>query len=87
MSYANPFTDMKKGTDANVFEYMVRGMNNGEVPYRDMFDHKGPLFFFINWIGSIMNIGAIKGIWLCQIIAIFLAVLFTQKTLKKKRVY
>lgn len=84
LSYANPFTSMKNGTDANVFEYMVNGMNNGEVPYKDMFDHKGPLFFFINWIGSIINIGTIKGIWLCQVIAIFLAVLFTQKTLKKK---
>ena len=35
-------------TDSSVFQYIGSSMLDGAVPYRDVFDHKGPLIYFIN---------------------------------------
>ena len=39
------------GYDSNVFKAMGRFMADGLVPYKDYFDHKGPVVVFIEWIG------------------------------------
>lgn len=38
------------GADATVFSVMGFSWNNGSIPYRDLFDHKGPLIYLINAI-------------------------------------
>ena len=35
--------------DKAVFVYIGEAMRNGQVPYRDIFDHKGPFLYFINY--------------------------------------
>ena len=37
--------------DSSVFRYIGTIMHDGCVPYRDSFDHKGPLIFLINYLG------------------------------------
>ena len=48
----NPFLPYNQSTDSSVFEYVGRMIGNGKVLYRDTFDHKGPLLYFINWLGT-----------------------------------
>ncbi len=38
-------------SDASIFEYFGYAMSNGEVLYKDLFDHKGPVIFLINYLG------------------------------------
>lgn len=65
-------------TDSSVFEYIAFGMQQGEMPYRDMFDHKGPLLYVINYIG--MLIQYYKGVWYIEFIAVYLTCFFVYKT-------
>lgn len=64
--------------DSSVFIYMAKGMLNGDIPYLDMFDHKGPLLYFINLIGLLL--GGKIGIWFIEIISIFLSLFFCFKS-------
>lgn len=33
------------GYDDNIFMIIGQGINKGYVPYKDLFDHKGPILF------------------------------------------
>lgn len=47
--------------DREIFKYAGMAIVRGEVPYRDFFDHKPPLIFFINAAG--MLLGGAWGLW------------------------
>lgn len=61
--------DGDTGTDSSVFKYIAYAMSEGYMPYRDTFDHKGPLIYFINWIG--MGISYWRGVWFIEVISLF----------------
>ena len=51
-------TSVKKGipfSDASIFEYFGYAMNRGELMYANLFDHKGPVIFLINYIGYVLG--------------------------------
>ena len=41
--------------DGYVFKYIGIRMTMGEMPYRDIFDHKGPLLYLINYCGALID--------------------------------
>ena len=53
-------------TDSSVFYYVARVMANGGMPYKDTFDHKGPLLYVLNLIGQ--RISSWRGIWAVELI-------------------
>ena len=58
------------GGDSAQFQTIGKAWYFGKIPYRDMFDHKGPVIFFINMLGfSITKSSA--GIMFIQIIFMF----------------
>lgn len=59
-----------KGTDSSVFMYVARVILDGGMPYRDTFDHKGPLVYLINVLG--IKIDYWRGIYIIEMIAIFI---------------
>ena len=74
----NPFTqNLEEMLDSGVFRYIGWRMHNNEVPYRDIFDHKGPLIYFINYLGIAISYD--KGIWLIEYLFIFVSLLLTYK--------
>lgn len=58
-------------TDSSVFKTVALMMNHGYMPYRDSFDHKGPLLYLINFWG--MKISSYRGTWVFEFIALFAA--------------
>lgn len=84
LSFDNPFNKVETSGDSRVFRQVVNVMNHGGAPYKDVFDHKGPILYIIDWVGDKITIGNIDGIWLMQCIAIFITVFFTYKILTKK---
>ena len=66
---ANPFIGVP-GIDSSIFIHVARGIINGLIPYRDVFDQKGPLLYFIDVIG--LACGGVLGIWLLDIIVFYL---------------
>ena len=51
-------------TDSSVYLYIASEVQQGGVPYVDMFDHKGPLLYLINWLG--LQIGGWRGVALLE---------------------
>ena len=48
----NPFANTSAG-DSAAFSYIGRRWCEGFIPYRDYFDHKGPMIFFLNMLGQL----------------------------------
>ncbi len=50
--------------DSGAFLYVAKGILDGEMPYIDRWDHKGPLIYIINVAGIVIS--DVWGIWLVQ---------------------
>lgn len=74
-----PFNDWG---DANIYFTMGKGMLNGQVPYRDLFDHKGPLIYALYGLASLISSKSFLGVWILEIVAAFFFLLYSYKILK-----
>ena len=66
--------------DSAVFQIMGRGMLKGQVMYRDLFDHKGPVMYIINAIAYLINPQI--GLFIVEILFIYIGAVFIFKTSK-----
>lgn len=69
------------GTDSSIFQYIGRVWDCEGVPYRDAFDHKGPLLFLLNRLGFQIS-GDRYGILFIQILFLTAALVMLYKTLR-----
>lgn len=69
------------GNDSAQFQTIGKCWLKGAVPYRDLFDHKGPWIFFINMLGYLLT-GTKYGIFLIQIVCMWISLYFLYKTAK-----
>ena len=68
-----PHLQVVPSTDSSVFLYMGDRILEGAVPYRDVWDHKGPLIYYIDALGLVLGNGSRWGVWLLELAAIFAA--------------
>ena len=76
------------GHDAGIFSYIGFAMQNGRRLYAEAWENKGPLLYLIYYIGLCINEN--YGIYLLELISIFISVLFGYKTIKlitDKKIY
>lgn len=66
------------GIDSNVFKYVAMVMSKGGMPYKDAFDHKGPLLYLINYWGNCISY--YRGIWIIEAVFMLASVTFLYKT-------
>jgi hypothetical protein len=69
--------------DAGVFQYIGWRINQGEVPYREIWDHKPPVIFWINALSLRITQKAGWGIWLLEVISLTAAVGLSLGLLRK----
>ncbi len=69
------------GRDQNVFIYVAEGLLDGEIPYLDRWDHKGPLIYLLYAVGLL--IAGIPGIWLAGAVFLFGSTWFAFKTARE----
>lgn len=64
--------------DSSVFFTIGRGMREGLVAYKDMFEHKGFYLYVFNWIGALISSETSIGLYIveCAILAIGAMVLY-----------
>lgn len=67
--------------DANAYFTMGRGVLNGLVPYRDLFDHKGPLTYLFFAIGGLFGQNSFFGVYLVQSLMLGVTLCFAYKML------
>lgn len=53
-------------TDSGVFLYVGSQILKGKLPYRDVWDHKGPLIYYLDALGLWMGHGSVWGVWLLE---------------------
>lgn len=75
-----PFRIGNTGTDSSVFSYVARIILKGGMPYRDTFDHKGPLIYLIDALGQLIHDGL--GLWFIELAFIFATLVLTYKIAK-----
>ncbi len=77
--YFYPFPDR----DSGVFAYIGRRILNGDLPYRDVWDHKPPLIFYLNALGLKIAPDSLWGIWLLSVLLLAGAIFCSHKLLSK----
>ncbi len=77
-SYSTIYNYGSENSDSAIFSAIGKFWAEGKIPYTDLFDHKGPIIFFINMLGwKIFN--CVQGILLFQIISMFFLMVFLYK--------
>lgn len=57
-------------TDTNLYFTIGRGMREGLMPYRDLFDHKGPLLFLIYGLAACICDTSFLGVYLLEALSL-----------------
>lgn len=81
-SKCSPLYLFNEWGDPNIYFSMGKGAMNGQTLYKDIFDHKGPLIFFIYGIGYLISNDTFLGIYFLESIALFVNLLFAYKLAK-----
>ena len=61
-------------TDTNIYFTIGRGMTRGLMPYRDLFDHKGPLLFMLYALGAAISDTSFVGVFILEALSLAAAV-------------
>lgn len=72
--YTSPLYPNYFGYDSAIFSLVAKGIKEGKALYTELFDHKGPLIFFINAIGHCL--GGRFGIFLMQCVSGLVSLVF-----------
>src|SRR5438105_1040997 len=59
--------------DPGVFLYIGNQVLHGKVPYRDVWDHKPPVIFYVNALGLVLGGGSTWGVWVLELISLYAA--------------
>ncbi len=68
--------------DAQCFFTVGKSMVRGQVLYRDIFDHKGPLLYWLHGLASFVQRDGFFGVFLLEVAAAAVFLWFVQKLLK-----
>ena len=60
-------------TDSGAFLYIGWRVLNRELPYRDIWDHKLPIIYYLDALGLALVPNSRWGVWLLEFVGLFLA--------------
>lgn len=78
-SKSSPLYPMNDWVDVNCFFTMGRGILDGLVPYRDLYEQKGPVLCFVYAIIALFSRDSFFGVYLLEIITFALFLYFSGK--------
>lgn len=68
LSKSSPLYPLNNWGDANCYFTVGRALLKGKVLYRDIFDHKGPLLYFLHSAASLVSDNSFLGVWIIEMI-------------------
>lgn len=80
---ASPLALPTPDWDAGVFDYVGWRMLEGEVPYRDVWDHKPPVIFFFCAAGLLLGGGSVWGVFALQAVFMTAGLLLAYACLRR----
>jgi hypothetical protein len=81
---SNPSNMTLPSRDSGVFLYVGWRLLSGDIPYRDVWDHKPPLIYFMDALGITLTPNSLWGVWILQFIFIFFTLFFIYKLLDQE---
>ena len=63
-SFGYPINDW---SDANIYFTIGKGMTRGQVVYRDLYDHKGPLLYALHALCALISFRDFTGVYLMEV--------------------
>ena len=81
---SNPNNMTLPSRDSGVFLYVAWRFLNGDVPYRDVWDHKPPLIYFVDALGLVLTPDSLWGVWLLQFLFLFFTLFFIYRLLDEE---
>ena len=60
---SNPDNMTLPSRDSGVFLYVGWRLLKGDIPYRDVWDHKPPLIYFVDALGLLLSPQSLVGVW------------------------
>lgn len=81
-SKSSPLYPFNDEVDCNTLFTVGRSMLDGKVPFRDLFEQKGPLIYVIYAAGALVSRTSFLGVWLCEILSCFLFLLCLRAILR-----
>lgn len=69
-------------TDTNIYFTIGRGMTQGLMPYRDLFDHKGPLLYMIYALAALISDTSFIGVFCLEVISLAAMLFAGYKTVR-----
>lgn len=67
-SKSSPLYPINDWADANVYLSIGKGMTEGKVVYRDLYDHKGPLLFMLHAGCALVSGSSFAGVFIMEIL-------------------
>lgn len=80
---ASPYILEIPRRDSGVFAYVGRAIASGGVPYRDTWDHKPPVIYFLNALGLFISQKSYWGVWFVQVLLGFVSLMVSYIVTKK----
>lgn len=81
-STCSPLYPFNPWDDANCFFTLGRGITHGLVPYRDLYEQKGPLLYFIYAFAALISEKSFIGAWITECVMASVFAVFSWKTAK-----
>lgn len=81
-STCSPLYPLNPWNDANCFFTLGRGIIHGLVPYKDLYEQKGPLLYFVYALAALISDRSFAGAWLIECVMASLFAVFSWKTVK-----
>lgn len=78
-SKSSPLYPLNNWDDANCFFTVGKSILDGKVIYKDIFEQKGPLLYFIYSLACLISYNTFVGAYLIEIISCFFFLLFSAK--------
>ncbi len=79
-SELSPISNKIPSTDSDVYIYISELLHRGKTVYTDVFDHKGPVFHLIEYIGVSIPLNNYIGLWLIELLCMIITLAFLFKT-------
>ncbi len=82
VSASSPLYPFNVWDDTNVYFSVGRGILEGSVPYRDLYEQKGPIFLFMYALSALISRTDFTGLWVFECLAAFVFAVFSWKSVK-----
>ena len=65
---SSPGYPINDWADANIYLTIGKGMTQGDVMYRDLYDHKGPLLYALHWLCALISFSDFTGVFVMEVL-------------------